>query len=439
MNRTRRNRGALMAGFVVALSVALSLFPAAAFGYWSGSGIGTGAGSTGTLLPPTGVIVPAVSAGEVSVVWTASGGTASPTGYYILRTNGTATSAACDSGPVTLIAAVTCFDTVSVAGTYSYTVVAVYRSWTSTSTPSGTVAVTTFPASPAAPPLGRAASFSVLGTAATNGGLTTISGDLGTYPAVTAAGFPDGTVQGVTHTGDAAAAAAEIDLTGAYADAAGRTPSSEFAGDLNGVTFTPGVHHTGAALALSAAGVLTLDAQRNPNAVFIFQIDGALNTAAGSSVQLINGASAANVFWQVNGAAGTGALSTFSGTILAAGAITVGAGGTLIGRALSSGAVTLATNAIRFTVALPPTVTIDGGSTATGSATAPGFSGTTSASGGQRVTVTVSDQTLTTTVTAIGTWAVTGAPLPSGSYSVLVRVRDAAGNAATARQLANLL
>jgi Ice-binding-like len=201
----------------------------------------------------------------------------------------------------------------------------------------------------AGPSLGTAATYSVLGTAATNGGVSTISGDLGTYPAVTAAGFPAGTVEGATHTGDATAALAESDLTAAYADAVGRTADTQFAGDVIGLTFTPGVHHTGAAFALSAGGVLTLDAQGNPNAVFIFQINGALDTAASSSIKLINGAQAANVYWQVNGAAGTGASSSFSGTILAAGAITLGAGSELIGRALSSGAVTLADNSIRFT------------------------------------------------------------------------------------------
>jgi hypothetical protein len=203
---------------------------------------------------------------------------------------------------------------------------------------------------------------------------------------------------------------------------------------LIGVTFTPGVHHTWAALELSAGGILTLDAQGNPNAVFIFQVNGALATAAGSSVQLINGAKASNVFWQVTGAAGTGATSSFSGTILAAGAITLGEGSTLIGRALSSGAVTLASNTIRFTAAPPPTIAINGGGTATGSAATPNLSGTTTAAPGQVVTVTISSQTLATSVGPNGVWTVTGAPLSVGTYSVLARVRDAAGNAATATQ-----
>ena len=525
---------------VLALALVFATSSVAAFGFWTSGGSGGGAGTTGTLQAPTGVTVPSTSAGTVNVSWMAPLGTTTPTGYYVVRTLGAATAAACNSGPAMLIAAVSCVDAVSAAGTYVYTVVAVYNSWMATSSPSGAVTVappsqlaftagptdteagaaitpavdvavesasgspaligglsitlaignnpaagtlsgtatsttnstgvavfaglsidlaatgytlsassaglasatsaafTIFPPSPAAPLLGRAANYSVLGSAATNGGTTTISGDLGAYPTVTVTGFPDGTVQGVTDAGDSVASGAETDLTAAYADALGRTADTDFAGDLSGVTFTPGVHYTGGAMALGAGGVLTLDAQGNPNAVFIFQVNGALNTAASSSVKLMNGAQASNVFWQVNGAAGTGALSSFSGTILAAGAITLGAGSTLIGRALSSGAVTLASNTIRFTVALPPTISINGGSTATGSASAPSFSGTTSAAVGRVVTVTISGQMLTTTVDSTGAWAVTGAPLAAGSYSVLARVRDAAGNAATASQVATL-
>ena len=91
----------------------------------------------------------------------------------------------------------------------------------------------------------------------------------------------------------------------------------------------------------------------DPDAVFIFQVDAALNTAASSQVVLVNGAQAGNVYWQVVGATGIGANATFVGTILSAdghpGAITIGAGAVLIGRALSPASVTLANNTIRFT------------------------------------------------------------------------------------------
>ena len=136
-------------------------------------------------------------------------------------------------------------------------------------------------------------------------------------------------------------------LTLAYNDADELVVHAEFAGDLNGRTFHAGVHHTAAALALT--GTLTLDGEGDPNAVFIFQVDAALNTAAASHVVLTNGAQAANVYWQVLGAAGTGASSTFAGTILAAGAITLGDSTLLIGRALSKTNVLLANGTVRFT------------------------------------------------------------------------------------------
>jgi Ice-binding-like len=195
----------------------------------------------------------------------------------------------------------------------------------------------------AAVDLASAASYAVLGaTGVTNTGATTLAGDLGVSPSSSIVGFPPGTLTGREHAGDPQAALAQSDLAVAYADAASRTPIGSFAGDLNGLTFTPGVYHSAAAMALT--GTLTLDAQGNPDAVFIFQVAAALNTAAASQINLTGGALASQVFWQVQGAAGTGAASTFAGTILAAGAITIGAGGAVTGRALSMGAVTLATN-----------------------------------------------------------------------------------------------
>jgi hypothetical protein len=193
--------------------------------------------------------------------------------------------------------------------------------------------------------LGSAGTYSVLaGTAVTNTGPTYIAGDVGVTPATSIVGFPPGTIGGSVHAGDPQAAQALTDLQTAYSDASSRTPNASFAGDLNGQTFYPGVYDTTSALALT--GTLTLDGQGNPNAVFIFQVGAALNTAAASDINLINGAQATNVFWQVDGAAGTGAASSFSGTIMAAGAITIGAAATLTGRALSDGTVTLANNNI---------------------------------------------------------------------------------------------
>jgi len=189
--------------------------------------------------------------------------------------------------------------------------------------------------------LGDAHGYSVLaGTAVVNTGATTVSGDLGVSPGTSITGFPPGIVGGNIHAGDASAAAAQTDLAGAYDELASRQADQEVAGEVGGLTLTSGVYHATAALAVT--GILTLDAEGDPNAVFVFQTDAAFNTAAASRVNLVNGAQAANVFWVVTGAAGTGANSFLPGAILAQGAITLGASTELIGQALSRDAVTMA-------------------------------------------------------------------------------------------------
>lgn len=83
----------------------------------------------------------------------------------------------------------------------------------------------------------------------------------------------------------------------------------------------------------SITGILKLDAGGNPNALFVFKITGAFNTGASAEVQLINGASAANVFWISDGAIGLGANTIMKGTLISRGsAIAVGAGCNVEGR-----------------------------------------------------------------------------------------------------------
>lgn len=88
--------------------------------------------------------------------------------------------------------------------------------------------------------------------------------------------------------------------------------------------------------AASVAGDLVLDAQNDPNGLFIFKINGALTSAATSRVVLVNGAAPANVWWQVGGATSLAAATTFAGTMLVYGAIDLGDGASLQGRALST-------------------------------------------------------------------------------------------------------
>jgi uncharacterized repeat protein (TIGR01451 family) len=198
--------------------------------------------------------------------------------------------------------------------------------------------------------LGTAANFAVLaGSGITNTGPTTITGDVGTFPTTTETGFGSVTLIGTNHAGDAVTQGAKTDLTTAYNDAAGRIPATTVSGDLGGQTLVPGVYKSASSLGIT--GTLTLDAQGDPNAVFIFQMGSTLITASGSNVNLINGAQACNVFWQVGSSATLGTNSLLKGTILALASITATTGVTVDGRLLArNGAVTLDTNTITKSV-----------------------------------------------------------------------------------------
>jgi hypothetical protein len=193
--------------------------------------------------------------------------------------------------------------------------------------------------------LGTAASFSVLaGSTVTNTGPTTMFGDLGLSPGSSVTGAPQ--VLGATHVDDAVAIGAKDALTTAYNDAASRPPNGSAGTDLSGQTFTAGVRAASSSLLLSA-GSVTLDAQGDPNAVFIFQIGSTLTTGSNTSVSLVNGAQACNVFWKVGSSATLGTGTRFVGTIMAAESITATTGATIHGRLLASvAAVTLDTNTI---------------------------------------------------------------------------------------------
>jgi Ice-binding-like len=193
--------------------------------------------------------------------------------------------------------------------------------------------------------LGSAASFSVLGgSTLTNTGPTTMFGDLGLSPGSSVTGAPQ--VLGQTHVDDAVAIGAKSDLTTAYNNAASRPTNGSAGTDLAGQTFTPGVRNASSSLLLSS-GSVTLDAEGEPNAVFIFQIGSTLITGSNTSVSLINGAQACNVFWQVGSSATLGTGTRFVGTVMASATITANTAATIHGRLLAqTGAVNLDTNTI---------------------------------------------------------------------------------------------
>jgi hypothetical protein len=166
-----------------------------------------------------------------------------------------------------------------------------------------------------APTLGTSAKYALFtsGGAVGNTGISHVTGNLGTsVGAIT--GF--GNVDGVLNAANASATLCASDLLVAYNQLNATVATAGHAAVLgNAEILTAGIYSIAAAG--SAAATLSLDAQGNPNAVFIFKIGGAFTTAAATKVYLINGALACNVFWKVEGAISLAAGTIMKGTLIA--------------------------------------------------------------------------------------------------------------------------
>ena len=211
---------------------------------------------------------------------------------------------------------------------------------------------------PVAVPLGTAANFAVLaGKAVVNTGSTVVTGDLGVSPSASVSGFPPGSVSGATHAANAVAAQAQADLTTAYNNADTQAPATTVPTQLGGTTLGPGIYKSTAGT-FQITGNLTLDAQGDPNAVFIFQTTSSLSTGTASTVTLTGGAQECNVFWKVGSSAALGTNSSFTGNILALNSISAGSGAAVKGRALArTGLVTLNKNTVTPSVCQAPSGT----------------------------------------------------------------------------------
>jgi predicted RNA-binding protein with TRAM domain len=169
-------------------------------------------------------------------------------------------------------------------------------------------------------------------------------------------GFPPATiVNGAIYASDDASPAgvaamliqAKSHLTEAYLFAEGATSPAPVtvAGDQGGKTLAPGIYKSNSTL-LIQAGDLTLDAQGDPNAVWIFQIASGFTTVggAGGSIILSGGAQASNIFWQVGSSATIGDNTKFKGNVLALTSITMNSNATVVGRMLVINGAVVMTN-----------------------------------------------------------------------------------------------
>ena len=189
--------------------------------------------------------------------------------------------------------------------------------------------------------LGTAANFALFSTngAVSNTGISQVTGNVGTNNG-SSTGF--GNVNGVMHDNDGASAKCASDLLLAYNNLNSAIPTFFPAPLLgNGATLVPGIYSITGAATLNLG--LTLDANNDPNAEFIFKIQGSFSTGAESKIHLIRGAKSCNVYWKVEGLVSMAPGTSMKGTVIANNAaIIMASRDTLEGRALSTaGAITI--------------------------------------------------------------------------------------------------
>lgn len=201
--------------------------------------------------------------------------------------------------------------------------------------------------------LATASTYGVLASSSiTSATASTASGTAGGDIGVSAGGAPTGslTYSGSLVLGGASIAAMSSAST-ALADNRGGTATVVELG--GGRTITPGAY-TGGTLEIN--GNLTLDAQGDANAVFIFRSAATLITGTSSTVTLAGGAQACNVYWQIGSSATLGASSTIVGHVIALASISTGATSTVNGQLIATtGSVTLGGTTITNTACVTPT------------------------------------------------------------------------------------
>ena len=207
--------------------------------------------------------------------------------------------------------------------------------------------------------LGAAGTFAILSkTGVTDVYASAITGDVGSSPITGAAILVTCTeVTGTIVSVDAAGplpctvnnasflTLAVGDMEAAYLDAAGRS-SPDFtevgAGEIGGLTLSPGLYKWGTGVMISTDVTLT----GGPNDVFIFQIAGTLLQANATQVTLAGGVLAKNIFWQVADVVAIGTTAHFEGIVLAKTMIAANTGASVNGRLLAQTAVTLQMNTV---------------------------------------------------------------------------------------------
>lgn len=210
---------------------------------------------------------------------------------------------------------------------------------------------------PPAPALASTACYALFTTDGynNNNGISNITGDVGANTSGTA-GYDPLLVNGTIHTLpdlSTAACAADLGTVATYLNNLTADIDLLYPAQLgNSLVLTPHTYHLGGGTVLT--DTLFLDAQGNPDGVFVLQIDGgALTTSTYATIVLLNGAQAKNVFWQVDLAVSIANFSRIKGTIVNGGAISLGTDVNIEGRALTTVGL-LTANAVNVAITTPP-------------------------------------------------------------------------------------
>lgn len=202
---------------------------------------------------------------------------------------------------------------------------------------------------PIGPNLASTACYAIFSSdgSVTNADTSFITGDVGTNVGLTT-GFDSLNVTGTIHLiPDTSTATCAADLLNVYnyIDSLPNDIELLYPAQFgNNLVLTPHTYILKAATTLT--DTLYLNARGNANAIFVIKVNGALSTSTFSKVLLINGATAENVFWKIEGAVDINNYSIFNGTIICNnGAINLNTGVSLNGRALTT-IGTLSTSAI---------------------------------------------------------------------------------------------
>jgi hypothetical protein len=196
-----------------------------------------------------------------------------------------------------------------------------------------------------APSLGDAENFAILANTAVVANLvdTVVFGKVGVSPGLVITGIPGSATlmpSYQAHADDAAAVAAQASAADLYVALQDMTGATALTGALGGLTLTPGIYSCPTAAGITAGLTLTLDGP----GVYIFQIGSSLTTAALAEVELVNGATYDQVFWQC-GTAASFSGRIFYGNVVAGTTVTVAAFSDVYGRMFAphvGGTVTIA-------------------------------------------------------------------------------------------------